>query len=44
MRALQQGYYAPGIGVFLEVEVTTGEVVALTDCNFDVRCANLPQR
>jgi hypothetical protein len=37
-------YYAPGIGVFLEVEVTTGEVVALTDCNFDSRCANLPNQ
>jgi hypothetical protein len=37
-------YYAPGIGVFLEVEVTTGEVVALTDCNLDAGCANLPKQ
>jgi hypothetical protein len=37
-------YYAPGVGVIAEVEVTTGEVVALTDCNFDSRCANLPKR
>ena len=37
-------YYAPGIGVFLEIEVQTGQVVALTDCNFDSRCANLPKK
>lgn len=37
-------YYAPGIGVIIEVEVQTGEVVALTDCNFDSRCANLPKK
>jgi hypothetical protein len=36
-------YYARGIGVFLEVEVQTGEVVQLVDCNFDARCAALPQ-
>jgi hypothetical protein len=36
-------YYAPGIGVFLEVEPDIGEVVRLTTCNFDPRCATLPQ-
>jgi hypothetical protein len=36
-------YYARGIGVFLEVEAQSDEVLQLTDCNFDARCANLPQ-
>jgi hypothetical protein len=36
-------YYAPGIGVFLEVETDTGTVTQLVDCNFDARCASLPQ-
>ena len=35
-------YYAPGIGVFLEVE-STGETSQLVDCNFDAKCINLPQ-
>jgi hypothetical protein len=35
-------YYAPGIGVFLEVNPDTGEVVQLVECNFDSRCADLP--
>jgi hypothetical protein len=35
-------YYAPGIGGFLEVGPTTGEVVQLVGCNFDPRCAHLP--
>lgn len=35
-------YYAPGIGVFLEVKPATGEVVQLVGCNFDPRCAHLP--
>ena len=34
-------YYARGIGVFLEVG-STGEVLQLTNCNFDSRCATLP--
>jgi hypothetical protein len=33
-------YYAPGIGVFLEVE--DGSLVQLTGCNFDPICAMLP--
>lgn len=36
-------YYAKGIGVFLEVEVQTSEVLQLVGCNFDGRCAALPQ-
>lgn len=35
-------YYASGVGVFLEVE-STGEVIRLVDCNFDLlRCGMLP--
>lgn len=34
-------YYAPGIGVFLEVE-NTGPVSQLVNCNFDSRCSQLP--
>ncbi len=36
-------YYAPGIGVFLEVSPDTGEVLRLTGCNFDPRCSQLPR-
>ena len=35
-------YYAKGIGVFLEVEPESGEVVRLVKCNVDPRCASLP--
>ena len=35
-------YYARGIGTILEIE-NTGEIVQITDCNFDRRCANLPK-
>jgi len=35
-------YYARGIGVFLEVNPDTGEVVQLVSCSFDPRCAALP--
>ena len=34
-------YYARGIGTILEVE-NVGDVVQLVNCNFDRRCANLP--
>jgi len=34
-------YYAPGIGVVLEVEPDEGKAVRLVDCNFDARCASL---
>ena len=36
-------YYARGIGVFLETAPATGEVNRLVGCNFDARCAGLPQ-
>jgi hypothetical protein len=37
-------YYAPGIGVFLEVEPEGPNVIQLVKCNFDSRCALLPAR
>ena len=37
-------YYAPGIGVFLEVHPGSKSVLQLVGCNFDARCASLPQR
>lgn len=40
--AFERKYYARGIGVFLEVEVESGEVVRLVGCNVDPRCASLP--
>jgi hypothetical protein len=39
---ISRKYYAPGIGVFLEVEPDDQVVVRLTSCNFDPRCATLP--
>ena len=39
----ERKYYAPGIGIFLETAPDSGEVVPLVDCNFDPRCATLPQ-
>jgi hypothetical protein len=38
----ERKYYAPGIGVFLEVEPDSKEVVQLVKCNVDPRCAALP--
>jgi hypothetical protein len=38
----EREYYAPGIGMFLEVEPENGEVVQLFKCNVDPRCAALP--
>jgi hypothetical protein len=35
-------YYAPGIGVFLEVNLETGETVRLVECNVDIKCGSLP--
>lgn len=40
---VEHKYYAPGIGVFLEVELESGEVVRLVKCNVDPRCASLPR-
>jgi hypothetical protein len=34
-------YYAPGIGVFLEVEPDEAKAIRLVGCNFDDRCAML---
>ncbi len=39
----ERKYYAPGIGDFLEIEVATGNVTQLVDCNVDPRCAMLPE-
>jgi hypothetical protein len=39
----ERKYYAPGIGVFLEVEPDSGEVNRLVGCTVDPRCAGLPQ-
>jgi hypothetical protein len=39
----ERKYYAPGIGDFLEIEVSTGNVTQLVDCNVDPRCEMLPQ-
>ena len=36
-------YWAAGIGFFLEVNPSTGEVTQLVDCNFDPRCETLPR-
>jgi hypothetical protein len=39
---LEYKYYAPGIGLFLEVDPESGDIVQLTDCNFDLVCGSLP--
>lgn len=39
--AFERKYYASGIGLFLEVDPDSGDVLALVDCNFDARCASL---
>ena len=40
--SVERKYYARGIGFFLETNLDTGEVLRLTHCNFDSRCAVLP--
>ncbi|MCB0168497.1 MAG: hypothetical protein KDI79_29985 [Anaerolineae bacterium] len=40
---LEYKYYAPGIGVFLEIKPDDGEVLQLVACNYDSRCDELPQ-
>lgn len=40
--AFERKYYAPGIGLFLEVTPEDGSVVQLVGCNVDPRCAALP--
>ncbi len=41
--AIGRKYYARGIGFFLEVKPASGVAVQLEGCNFDSRCALLPQ-
>jgi hypothetical protein len=38
----ERKYYTAGIGLFLEVNPDTAEVLQLVHCNFDSRCAALP--
>ena len=40
--AAERKYYAPHIGQFLEVDLTAESISQLVDCNFDLRCAELP--
>jgi hypothetical protein len=40
--SVEHKFYAPGIGDFLEIDLGTGVVTQLVDCNFDKRCAMLP--
>jgi len=40
--AEEHKYYAPGIGVFLEVDLESGDINQLVDCNFHPACAALP--
>jgi hypothetical protein len=40
---VEHKYYARGIGLFLNVKPASGEIVQLTSCNYDPRCASLPQ-
>jgi hypothetical protein len=35
-------YYAPDIGLFLDVGMRSGSSAQLVDCNYDPRCADLP--
>ena len=39
----ERKYYARGIGWILTVNEETGEVDQIVGCNFDSRCAALPQ-
>jgi hypothetical protein len=40
--AFERKYYARGIGLFLEVDPKSGDVVRLVECNMDARCRRLP--
>lgn len=40
---VEHKYYARGIGRILETKPSAGTAVQLTGCNFDSRCAGLPQ-
>ncbi len=39
----ERKYYAPGIGLFLEVNGETGETLQLVNCSLDPVCASLPE-
>lgn len=39
---VERKFYATGIGLFLGIDLGTGDVVQLVNCNFDPRCAALP--
>jgi hypothetical protein len=39
----ERKYYAPEIGLFLEVDPKTGDIVQLVRCSFDARCEDLPE-
>lgn len=39
----ERKYYAPGIGLFLELNPDSGEINQLVNCNFDQRCRSLPR-
>jgi hypothetical protein len=39
---VERKYYAKGIGDFLELDLSSGDVTQLVECNFDARCAMLP--
>jgi hypothetical protein len=38
----ERKYYARGIGLFLETNPESGEILQLVDCNVDPKCAALP--
>lgn len=38
----QYKYYAPGIGLFLDINPNTVSIKQLVACNFDARCVGLP--
>ena len=40
---LEHKYFARGIGFFLATKQGRGSIVQLVGCNFDARCASLPQ-
>jgi hypothetical protein len=40
--ANERKYYAPGVGVFLEVDLVEDTVTVLTECNVDPLCDTLP--
>jgi len=38
----ERKYFAPGVGLFLEVDVESGDTLELEDCNFAAVCGLLP--